>query len=84
MEGFWAFIFWCILIFYVGGIVVRWLLRRWIRKKAEQFQAGYGAGTPPPRSKKHEGDVTVERIEVKEKQVSGKVGEYVEYEEVDK
>ncbi len=83
MEAFLSFIFWCILIFYVAGIAGRWLLRRWLRNKARQFeQAAAGNHAVPGEGRRREGEVTVERIDPRQKHVNSKVGEYVEYEEV--
>ena len=96
MEAFLSFLFFLILGFYVVGALGRWLLRRWIGKKQQEFAERFGGasggefrgyswnfGARTRRPSPREGEVTVQQISrVPKKRVSGTVGDYVEFEEV--
>lgn len=84
---FLSFILSVALGFYLLGIIGRWLLRSWIRRKqrefAEQF-GGRGGYTYDPNGNRdtgREGEVRVQKNGGSAKKVSRDVGEYVEYEE---
>ncbi len=70
-----AFFFWFFVALYLLRLVARVVLRGFLARHFRQ-QA------PEPRRKK-EGEVTIERIDTPEKKVDKKVGEYVEFEEID-
>lgn len=96
MEAFLSFLFFLILGFYVVGVLGRWLLRRWIGKKQQEFAERFGgafsgggrgyswnSGARTRRPSPREGEVTVQQVSrAPEKRVSSTVGDYVEFEEV--
>lgn len=88
-------IFFIILGFYLLGWIGRMLLRYWILKKQKEFQQNgtmggftfkqynWGAGqNRSTQTEVREGEIKVERNASTEKKVSGKVGDYVDYEEI--
>lgn len=92
MDTILSFILFLIIGFYLARLLGRLLLRRWLVRKQKEFEQGgnpffrtytWGSGTnrEEPR-RRPEGKVTIEQTRIIEKQVSGEVGEYVEYEEV--
>lgn len=84
MGGFLTFIFWCIVIFWLLGIVGRLLLRGFINRASRQYDERTRAArsNQRPRTRTREGEVRVENLNRKEKKVDGSVGEYVDYEEI--
>lgn len=99
MEAILTVIFVIIASFYLLGLAGRILLRYWIRKKQREFAENFGegqggftfkqytwggrpAGSRSQRSART-GEVRVEETRRVEKRVNNKVGEYVEYEEVE-
>lgn len=92
MDTILSFILFLIIGFYLAGLLGRLLLRRWLVRKQKEFEQGgnpffrtytWGSGTNREESRRRpEGKVTIEQTRIIEKQVSGEVGEYVEYEEV--
>lgn len=77
LEGFLYVILGIVALAIIGG----WLFRRRLRKMAQQ---GQQRGQYSERSSsKREGEVTIERRAVKEREVNPSVGEYVDFEEVD-
>ncbi len=95
MEAFLSFLFFVIVGFYVVGAVSRWLLRRWIGRKQQEFAERFGGGQgggfrgyswnsgARTRSSSREGEVTVQQTaQTPKKRVSGTVGDYVEFEEI--
>ena len=85
---FLIFIFWCFVIFYVVRLVGRLLLGAWIERRMKEFtrqqqtEAKRSRAGKRARSAKREGEITVQNIEHKERQVNRSVGEYVDYEEI--
>lgn len=91
-----AFILYVILGFYLLGLIGRFFLRRWVAKKQKEFEANGGSpggfyrtytwggrGKNTEKEQKPEGDITIQRTQISEKKVSGTIGDYVEYEEVE-
>lgn len=98
MEGFLTFILLSVLIFYLLGMVGRWALLHWVRKKQREFENGNGStysrtyswGSARARdresggrSARPEGEVSIQQTHASEKKVNKNIGDYVEYEEVD-
>lgn len=91
MEAILSFIVIAVLIFYLIGFIGRTFLSYWIRKKQQEFAQGKGSGpffqwrTGPSasqKSKRPEGEVTVEKTHTPQPKVNRNVGDYVEYEEL--
>ncbi len=78
LEGFLYVILGIVVLAIIGG----WLFRRRLRKMAQQGQQRREQYSQHSSSKR-EGEVTVERRAVKEREVNPSVGEYVDFEEVD-
>lgn len=84
-----------ILGFYLLGIIGRLWLRYWIAKKQREFEkngtmGGFsfkqyrwpGGGDRQERPSPKEGEIRVDKPGQTQKKVSGKVGDYVDYEEI--
>lgn len=88
MDKFLSFIFYTIITLWLLGLLGRWLMRRWLRKKQREFSEQFGGGAQYQRNRSsrrqngREGDVRVQQTARIEKKVSGNVGEYVDFEEV--
>jgi type II secretory pathway pseudopilin PulG len=82
---FLTFLFFLFAGLWLAGLVGRALLGRWLRRKAEQFNAAAQQAQKEARSRgRREGEVTVETVSsAAEKKVNRSVGEYVEFEEVE-
>lgn len=89
IGAFLKFVFWFLLVLYLLALAGRLLLRYFLRTKVRQFEQQMGqqqqaqGRRQKARGERPEGEVTIERIDVKEKQVNRRVGEYVDYQEVD-
>ncbi len=88
MGAMLKFLFFFLLIVYLFALAGKLLLKGFVNRRTREFAERYADAQrqqqKQQRQQRHrEGEVTVERIEVKEKQVSRKVGEYVEYEEIE-
>lgn len=85
--GFVRFLLIFILAFYALQFLVRLLFRFWIRKAQRNFQQQTGGnpsnGSRNSRSRSvREGDVEINTRTAPQKQVNEKIGDYVDYEEV--
>lgn len=95
MKAFLTFILITVLVMYLIGIIGRWWLRKWIYRKQREFENRFGntggyrqytwtQGGPGKDGKvKEEGEVKVQKTTHAHKKVSGCVGDYVDYEEVE-
>lgn len=96
MEKFLTFIFITFLVLYLGGMLGRWFLRRWIVKKQEEFTRRFGeqggatfrqytwsSGSNGQQTTRKEGEIKVQTTMRQQKKASRQVGDYVEYEEVE-
>lgn len=86
-----------VLSFWLFGLIIRWLLRRWIAKKQREFSERFGggqfggtgsasrSGTGSARRNNNnkEGEISVHQTAPVEKKVSKAVGDYVEFEEIE-
>lgn len=77
-----AFLFWFFVIVYLLGMVARLVLRGLLLRNFGRQSQRPGPKGGARRVRK-EGEVTIERLETREKVVDRKVGEYVDYEEVE-
>ncbi|MEG1793520.1 MAG: hypothetical protein RRZ64_08130 [Rikenellaceae bacterium] len=95
MGNFLSFIFITILTIYLLGFLGRLFFRIWISRKLKEIERNGGAspngqpffwskswGGAAPKSPK-EGSVKVTKVTEDARTVDKKLGEYVEYEEVD-
>ena len=59
-------------------------LMRYLSKKAEQkFKQAFGAGTYQSSETRKEGSVTIDKMPSSQQRSNDKVGEYVDFEEID-
>jgi hypothetical protein len=78
-----------ILSLWLLGQLGRWWLRRWVARNQQEFARRFGAmpnerqGGPRRTKTKKEGEVRVEQTVRMEKRVNERVGDYVEFEEVE-
>ena len=76
-----------LLIYFGFKIIIRWfgplLLRYILRKVGKKFEEKFNQFDTSGRSKKKEGDVTIEKKPKNRKKSNNDVGEYVDYEEID-
>ena len=77
---FWFFVF-SYIIKFLGRIFIPIILKRFIRKSSQKFGQKFN-NMNSQRTKSNEGDVIIEGKKNKSK-LSDKVGEYVDFEEVD-
>lgn len=77
---FWFFVF-SYIIKFLGRIFIPIILKRFIRKSSQKFGKKFN-NMNSRRTKSNEGDVIIEGKKNKSK-LSDKVGEYVDFEEVD-
>ena len=80
-------IFWILLGYYLLKLISR-LLRPWLqayaRKKTEEMFRQAGAGqSGEPSFRTREGEVTIDRKPPARKSSGKKVGEYIEFEEIE-
>ncbi|MBE9488026.1 MAG: DUF4834 family protein [Bacteroidetes bacterium] len=85
--GFISFVLTTIIIFFVVGYVGKILLRLWLTQKMRQFNGEQTTNKSDSswfgrKNNKKEGSVKVTKLTEDAHKVDGKVGEYVEYEEV--
>jgi len=93
-----AFLLYTIIGFWLLGIISKWALRAFILRKQRQMEeqfgsggggfsgfGGFGRGGSHANTRKSEGEVTIEQTEVRQDgyTVNKKIGEYVEFEEVE-
>ena len=77
---FWFFVF-SYIIKFLGRIFIPIIIKRFIRKSSQKFGQKFN-NMNSQRTKSNEGDVIIEGKKNKSK-LSDKVGEYVDFEEVD-
>ena len=81
MEGFFLFIFWVILIFYLFRLFFRyglpWLLGRYIRKMQDRM------GRPQQsKNESNDNEIKVKMSVNEQPKVDPDIGEYVDFEEI--
>lgn len=62
-------------VIYIGGMVIRWFMRKWISNLSQQNKAQQ----EPPRK---EGEVTINYSDESKKSRNDGDGDYIDYEEV--
>jgi hypothetical protein len=86
LTGFVRTILIILLIWYGVKILTRLLapyLMRYVAKKAEQKFGQPFNNPPPPKPKQKEGEISIDKIPNQKSSENKKVGEYVDYEEID-
>ena len=76
-----------LLVYYLFKILARLfapkILSYAARKTEERFRENFGAGQQAFNKEEHMGDVIIDHKNVKKRTTSKKVGEYIDYEELD-
>lgn len=70
-----------ILLRYFGPILLKYFMKRMGRKFEQQFNQQFGGAQEQPGNKK--GNVTVDKKAKSSRRSNKKVGEYIDYEEID-
>ncbi len=78
------FILSVLIIFWLIGIIAKFLFRRWIRKKQQQFENTFNYQKQEHQNfNRQDGDVTIKGAPTQyAKRINDNVGEYVDFEEI--
>lgn len=78
------FILSLLIIFWLVGAIGKFLFRRWLRKKQQQFEQNFNYQKQQQENyNRQEGDVTIKGTPANmNKRVNDNVGEYVDFEDV--
>ena len=94
--GFLEFLLGLILFFYLLGWIGRLLLRLWVCRMQRKFEQNpqegnfrtytwnFGGHNRRPNTPKQEGDITIKTNTSSSKQVREDIGDYVDFEEIEK
>ncbi|MFV8225703.1 DUF4834 family protein [Christiangramia aquimixticola] len=69
-----------ILIRFFGPLLLKYFMKKMGKKFEQQFKQGFGGPANPPREK---GKVTIDKKPGNNRSSDKKVGEYIDYEEID-
>ena len=84
LVGLIRFLFWFLLISYIlkllGRYIFPYLLKSYVKKKQSEFNQQFSQS---PSNEEKEGEVTIKTKPKKSKSDTSKIGEYIDFEDVD-